>query len=1032
MEKEALISVITTIYNTEDLFDRCYKSILEQTYKSIQFIIVNNGSKGDIDKNIEKYLSNYNNFEIKYIKLEENIGLYHARLKGSEVATGDYIAFLDSDDRVSVDYYRMMVTRAKESNYDIVISDFAYEDEKQELMYDIYNYIQGYEFELNGKEIFDIFYKQEAHSFFWNLIWNKIYSMDLWNKVKPYLYRNTNKIVMCDDIIFTFILFYHAKKLLKIKNNYYYYYKHSTANSNPISVLKTNSILNDIINVFYYCELFLKEVNCDIINIKEWKKRYARMWGNFIKYSKFSFIDKYKLINKLEKELVDSDELDFEKIQDDMICVKDSNRIKFNDDLETIKKQLLNNQIKVVSFDIFDTLLVRHVWEPHDLFYFLDQKFIDLLNVNINIEFHKIRSYCEHLARERAHLHGLDEITLDDIYEEINLQYGYDKEILKIIKEYEMDLELQLCKKRDMLYDIYEMCMYIGKEVIYISDMYLPEEFIYKMLEKNKYSINNTLFMSSTHKITKRSSKLYSYVLEEKKILNKEIIHIGDNLESDVMMANSVGIKGIHIPRTIDAYTFLDKEKNNVRKEFIDMYYDNNFIRNLTLFSNIGSRCLMALAINKYMDNPYIFVKNSYSGMNLYFIGYHILGTYVFAASNWIKSITYKEKYNSIVFLSRDGYIIKKAFDILYSEFDTNYFYASRRSLLALSIKSKEDILGLSSYVYFMDYSPKKLINIFCNSLKYEYKINVDICEKQGFKVNNNFISKEQFDKFLLFFKNNLFCDKKNIEYINKMKKLFATYFKKNSVTFDIGYSGRTESILNNLLGYKIDALYLYKNYNRSEINSKMHKFNIHKLYDYFPNINEEILLELFISEIGHSCKYYEVENNKLKFVFNNEITHPYMTNYFMNIIQQGSIDFINDVNTYFKSLLCQNFYYNEKDLAYLLHYYIYKVPIEEFSYLESAIFDDSINYNNIISINDVLKYVRGNLSSDNYSNPISYIINSEKNRFKRIIYYILFDRNTLKFKVNNKTKKYYILNSGIKLLYKSIRKVYHLLLGKK
>ena len=1027
MTKEPVISVITTIYNTEKLFDRCYQSILKQTYKSIQFIIVNNGSQGDIDENIDKYISSYNNYDIRYVKLEENVGLYHGRLKGAEVATGEYIAFIDSDDRVSIDYYRMMVHRAHKSQYDIVISDFVYENENNELTYDLFNYIQGYEFELEGNNIFETFYKQEAHSFFWNLIWNKVYSMELWKRAKVFLKENTNKIVMCDDIIYTFVLFFHANKILKIKNNYYYYYKHSIASSNPTNIDKTLSILEDIINVFNYCQSFIRKMHYNEDSLIEWKKRYARLWINFIKYSKFSFINKNKLIKKLEKELANDIKLDVLKTEDDFICIRDNNRIKFNNDLEIIKEQLIDDKIKVVSFDIFDTLLVRHVWEPHDLFYFLDFKFIELYKLNINIEFHKIRSYCEYLARERAKINGIQEITLDDIYNEIYYQYGYEKDLLDKIKTYEMDLELQLCSKREMLYNIYEMCMYLQKEVVYISDMYLPENFIYKLLDKNQYSRNNQLFISSTHKITKSTSKLYSYVLEKMNISNREIIHIGDNWDSDIIKSQSVGIKSIFIPRTIDAYTFADYTKSKVREQFIDMYYNNSIGINLTLFSNIGSRCLVALAINKYLDNPYMFVHDSYSGMNIYYLGYHILGLYIFAGTNWVKQMVNDKKYDKILFLSRDGYIIKKAFDILFKGYNSNYFYASRRSLLALSLRNKEDILGLPTYVYFMDYSPKKIINIFQNSLKYSYEKSLVLCQESGIKTDVNFISKEEFDKFLYIFKNEIFSEENNQIYREKMKDVFKKYFEKNSVTFDIGYSGRTESILNGLLGYQIDALYLYKNYNRSEINSKINKFNILNCYDYFPNINEEIILELFISETGQSCKYYEIENNELKFIFDNKISQNYITKYFIDIMQNGALKFIQDVGKHFGSLLETNFYYNQKDLEYPLKYYIYLVPKKEFSYLDAAIFEDSIAYGKIIKINEVLTYARGNFK---YYGKY-FDINNEKNRIKRLVYFSLFERNILKRKVHEKTKNNYLLNRSLRFIYRTLKNIYYLFFKK-
>ena len=138
-DKCPLISLITTVYNTEKYVDRCFNSIMEQSYPNIELIVVNNASSGNITEIVKTYQDAYPDRKIKLLQFEENQGVFNARVKGAEIATGDYIAFIDSDDRVSIDYYRFMITKATETNSDIVIANVVYENPNGELFYQNYN-----------------------------------------------------------------------------------------------------------------------------------------------------------------------------------------------------------------------------------------------------------------------------------------------------------------------------------------------------------------------------------------------------------------------------------------------------------------------------------------------------------------------------------------------------------------------------------------------------------------------------------------------------------------------------------------------------------------------------------------------------------------------------------------------------------------------------------------------------------------------------------------------------------------------------
>lgn len=117
----AKVSVIVPVYNVEKYLDRCLTTLLNQTLDDIEFIVVNDGSTDSSEEIIKKYQAKCD--KIKYHK-KENGGLSDARNFGMKYATGDYIAFLDSDDFVDKTIYEKMYNKAIEESADYVECDF--------------------------------------------------------------------------------------------------------------------------------------------------------------------------------------------------------------------------------------------------------------------------------------------------------------------------------------------------------------------------------------------------------------------------------------------------------------------------------------------------------------------------------------------------------------------------------------------------------------------------------------------------------------------------------------------------------------------------------------------------------------------------------------------------------------------------------------------------------------------------------------------------------------------------------------------
>ena len=133
-----LISVIIPAYNAEKYLSKCIKSIQNNSYKNLEIIIVNDGSKDNTYEVAESFLDD------KRIVLinQENGGVSIARNTGIDNAKGEYIAFIDSDDYVSVDYFEKLITVAAEDDTDITACRHICVNEKEKLVLDPFSNIK--------------------------------------------------------------------------------------------------------------------------------------------------------------------------------------------------------------------------------------------------------------------------------------------------------------------------------------------------------------------------------------------------------------------------------------------------------------------------------------------------------------------------------------------------------------------------------------------------------------------------------------------------------------------------------------------------------------------------------------------------------------------------------------------------------------------------------------------------------------------------------------------------------------------------
>ena len=153
------ISIIVPVYNVEKYLPDCLDSLVGQTHKNIEIIVVNDGSTDNSQDIIDSYAAE----DSRVVSLiKPNGGLSDARNFGMEHATGEYIGFVDGDDYVETKIYEKMYAKALEDNSDVVECNL------------FHNYPDKYDVEI-GREIYD---KHEMIRVGRSVVWNKIYRRD--------------------------------------------------------------------------------------------------------------------------------------------------------------------------------------------------------------------------------------------------------------------------------------------------------------------------------------------------------------------------------------------------------------------------------------------------------------------------------------------------------------------------------------------------------------------------------------------------------------------------------------------------------------------------------------------------------------------------------------------------------------------------------------------------------------------------------------------------------------------------------------
>lgn len=269
------VSVIVPVYNMEKYLGFCLSSLVRQTFKDFEIIVVNDGSNDNSKEIIEYYKNKYPKLVRAYSF--DNQGISKTRNYGIDVAKGEYIAFIDSDDYVEIDFLEEMYNYIKKSNADISVCDYYTVNEKDDI-----------------KEVliedFSISSIRENPQLLWKVNsspWNKLYKKDLFKDMKF-------EVIKYEDLLLVTKILCCGEKIVKVNKCLNYY--RIRENSETTVVDKR---VFDILKILEMLNLFFKENNLD-------KKFYREIeYFNIYRIMMYVIQQRYQVDKEIRESFID-------------------------------------------------------------------------------------------------------------------------------------------------------------------------------------------------------------------------------------------------------------------------------------------------------------------------------------------------------------------------------------------------------------------------------------------------------------------------------------------------------------------------------------------------------------------------------------------------------------------------------------------------------------------------------------------------------------------------------------------------------
>ena len=449
-----------------------------------------------------------------------------------------------------------------------------------------------------------------------------------------------------------------------------------------------------------------------------------------------------------------------------------------------LKEEFLRKAVceaEVVSFDIFDTLIMRKVYYPATIFSLAELHF--KRKYGKTVDFAKTRKLAETVLVQRGNLTP----SYTEIYQYIQEKLGLSEEELCYLKEKELTLEEALIMPRYSVVKLYQDAKAMGKEVYLISDMYLGKAQIKKLLAVCGIQEEN-LIISVEVKAKKSDGSLWKKY--KKMIQGKKALHIGDDRIADVEQAERFGINAIRI------------------------YSARKLLENSSLYDIVPAICsreeevAAGLVISCIFNHPFCLSESRGIVVwdTLEKMGYAVYAAPIYNYLVWLMQQAKKDGDTEILFFARDGYVLQKIYYDIIQSYKLEdmprgiYFMISRMLGVLWSVYTKEDIIRVLQMGYNGSFK-EFMQNRFFISVKGDIHAEEVICTSTDFETVKTYVE-PYFEEIL--------------QTAEEQRKRAIAYIKSLNIEkfciSDPSYQGTNQYYLSLLLNKKFKGYYMQAN----------------------------------------------------------------------------------------------------------------------------------------------------------------------------------------------------------------------------
>lgn len=272
------ISIIVPVYNSANFLERCITSLVNQTIQDTEIILINDGSTDNSLEICKKFAKIDSRITVLS---QENQGQSKARNAGIDIAKGDYIGFVDSDDWIDLDFYEKLYNAALENDADIAAAGIIRLNKKSK---NFHLRFEKTEATNNADRKFELCDVPDK-----SYVINKIYKLKKLNKLNIRFEDG----VIYEDVIFTPQVLYYTDELVTVPGTYYYYWRHA----NSTVKLRNKKANNDSVYAHKKAAEFIKENNIDTSNHTTITKRYKLLGFSIFKIVTRGNKKSYRLFN---------------------------------------------------------------------------------------------------------------------------------------------------------------------------------------------------------------------------------------------------------------------------------------------------------------------------------------------------------------------------------------------------------------------------------------------------------------------------------------------------------------------------------------------------------------------------------------------------------------------------------------------------------------------------------------------------------------------------------------------------------------